>query len=131
MADFVLSHRLRSVGPVNESFRSAAHTVRARNYVSPLVDDSRLVALPDNVQRLDRSIPFRVCGSPILAPEILEGQLWEPRNQRRYLVVMSDSYFSGYFTCRMPLGSSKEPLRALFWLPWVLEHGTCFDATWL
>jgi hypothetical protein len=79
---------------------------------------------------LDRSIPIRVCGSPILAPEILGAKtLWEPRNQRGCLVVMFDSYFSGYSSCTMPLGSSKEPLRALFSLPGGLAHGNLQDIT--
>jgi hypothetical protein len=44
-------------------------------------------------------------------------KMWEPRNQRRCLVITSDSYFSGYSPRGLPLGSSKEPLRALFSLP--------------
>jgi hypothetical protein len=95
-------------------------------------DNRRSTIEHDPSNGLIDQFPFRVCGSPILAPEILGGKtLWEPRNQRGCLVVMSDSYFSGYFHCRMPLESSKEPLCALFSLPWGLAQEACFYAALL
>ena len=45
---------------------------------------------------------------------------------QRSLVIRSGIYFFYYLGCRMPLGRSKEPLLALFSLPWGLEHGNLF-----
>ena len=42
---------------------------------------------------------------------------------QRSLVIRSGIYFFYYLGCSMPLGRSKEPLLALFPLPWGLEHG--------